>query len=94
MVISNNKWGLLTVMEHFSVSKSFNLKSLSMVQNLTVEPFDLAQIINNFPKVLQNKNNLIYAEMVKVLWYMFSHKLLRSTDNIPSFQSENDKSKR
>jgi hypothetical protein len=42
-------------MEHFSVSKSFNLKSLSTVQNLTVEPFDLAQIINNFSKVPQKK---------------------------------------
>jgi len=28
----------------------------------------LAQILNKISKVWQNKNNLIYAEMVKVLW--------------------------
>jgi len=42
-----------------------------MVQKLLVKFFDfikiLAQIINKISKVQQNENNLIYAEMIKVL---------------------------
>jgi hypothetical protein len=33
----------------------------------------LAQIINKFFKSSKTKNNFIYAEMIKVLWYTYMH---------------------
>jgi hypothetical protein len=53
----------------------FNYKSMSRKvrdSNLHTWMFkfikNLTQIMNNFSKVQQNENNLIYADMVKVLW--------------------------
>ncbi len=53
----------------------FNYKSMSWKvrdSNLHTWMFkfikNLTQIMNNFSKVQKNENNLIYADMVKVLW--------------------------
>jgi hypothetical protein len=50
---------------------------MSTIQNWRVELFNFiknyGQIINNFSKVWQNKNNLIYVEMVKVLLCVYNY---------------------
>jgi len=60
-----------------------------MIQILTIENFNfikiLAQIINkNLKNVWQNENNLIYVEIVNVLWYTHSTLVITNLMNLPN----------